>query len=155
MTGSQPSDPLLSAGDSELRANESGLGSNDDQSPADPVRVLVSCVLAWAVPGLGHLSVGRVGRGLFFGGVILALFLAGIALDGKVYKPEAGMTLTYLAAVGAAGVGFPYVVAHATGYGLGDLYSGTYEYGTTFTLVAGLLNLLVVFDAYDVSTGRR
>ena len=27
---------------------------------ADSIRVLVVCVLAWALPGLGHLAAGRV-----------------------------------------------------------------------------------------------
>jgi len=126
-----------------------------DSGEADVLRVLVTCVLAWAVPGLGHVSVGRVVRGSIFGLVILSLFVGGIALDGKVYRPEQGMPLSYLAAFGGAGVGLPYVLAHAAGYGRGDLTSPTFDYGNTFTLVAGLLNLLVVLDAYDVAAGRR
>lgn len=122
---------------------------------ADALRVLVTCVLAWALPGLGHLSMGRVLRGLVFGLVIMSLFIGGIVLDGQVYRPQSGMPLTYLAAFGAAGVGLPYVVAHAAGHGGGDLASPTFDYGNTFTLVAGLLNLLVVLDAYDVAAGRR
>lgn len=121
----------------------------------DVLRVLVTCVLAWAIPGLGHLSMGRIARGTIFGIVILSLFIGGIALDGKVYRPQEGMPLTYLAALGGAGVGLPYVVAHAAGWGGGDLRSPTHDYGNTFTLVAGLLNLLVVLDAYDVAAGRR
>jgi hypothetical protein len=31
----------------------------------------------------------------------------------------------------------------------------TYEYGNTFLIVAGLLNLLVVLDAFDRARGRR
>jgi len=31
----------------------------------------------------------------------------------------------------------------------------TYEYGNTFLIVAGLLNLLVVCDAWDLVTGRK
>ena len=87
--------------------------------------------------------------------IVLSLFLGGILLEGKVYRPEPGEPLTYLAAVGAAGVGLPYVVAQKAGWSLGDIRSQSYEYGTTFTLVAGLLNLLIVLDAYDVATGRR
>lgn len=152
MSGTSSSE--LATGDREVSADGNS-GDSDDQYSSDTVRVLVTCVLAWAVPGLGHVSVGRVGRGVAFAVVILALFLGGLALDGKVYRPESGLPLTYLAAVGAAGVGLPYVIVHAGGYGAGDLYSETYDYGNTFTLVAGLLNLLVVFDAYDVATGRR
>jgi hypothetical protein len=31
----------------------------------------------------------------------------------------------------------------------------TYEYGNAFVIVAGLLNMLVVLDAYDVAQGRK
>jgi hypothetical protein len=124
-------------------------------SPSDSIKILVTCVLAWAVPGLGHIASGRVGRGLVFAIVVLGLFVGGIGLHGKVYRPEQGEPLTYLAAVGAAGVGLPYVAAHAMGMGFGDIRTQSYEYGNTFTLVAGLLNLLIVLDAYDVASGRR
>jgi len=128
---------------------------NEGGSAVDSVKILVTCVLAWAVPGLGHVAAGRIGRGVVFGLVVLALFLGGIGLHGKVYRPEQGEPLSYLAAVGAAGVGLPYVVAHTMGLSLGDIRSQSYEYGNTFTLVAGLLNLLIVLDAYDVASGRR
>ena len=131
------------------------VSSADVPSPADSIKVLVTCVLAWAVPGLGHIAAGRIGRGLIFGFIVVALFIGGIGLHGKVYRPEEGQPLSYLAAVGAAGVGLPYVVAHAIGAGFGDIRTQSYEYGNTFTLVAGLLNLLIVLDAYDVATGKR
>ena len=31
--------------------------------------------------------------------------------------------------------------------------AATYEYGNTFVIVAGLLNMLAVLDAYDISQG--
>jgi hypothetical protein len=31
----------------------------------------------------------------------------------------------------------------------------TYEYGNAYLIVAGLLNLLVVIDAYDIALGRK
>jgi len=31
----------------------------------------------------------------------------------------------------------------------------TYEYGNTFLIVAGLLNFLVMLDAYDIGAGRK
>ena len=127
----------------------------DSGSAGESLRVLVTCVLAWAIPGLGHVSSGRVVRGLVFSLVVMSLFLGGIMLDGKVYRPEPGQPLSYLAAVGAAGVGLPYVAAQKAGWNLGDIRSQGYEYGNTFTLVAGLLNLLIVLDAYDVASGRR
>ena len=40
------------------------------------------------------------------------------------------------------------------GLGEGRVVAVTYEYGNTFLVVAGLLNMLVVLDAYDIARGR-
>jgi len=39
--------------------------------------------------------------------------------------------------------------------GAGGVRAVTYEYGNAFLIVAGLLNLLVVIDAFDVARGRK
>jgi hypothetical protein len=155
-TAPQPaSDPPVASAPEPPVTSSADAGSLESGSSVDSIRILVTCVLAWAVPGLGHIAAGRVARGLVLGLVVLSLFAGGIGLHGKVYRPEQGEPLTYLAAVGAAGVGLPYVAAHAMGLGFGDIRTQSYEYGNTFTLVAGLLNLLIVLDAYDVASGRR
>ena len=41
------------------------------------------------------------------------------------------------------------------GYGAGNVIAVTYEYGNTFLIVAGLLNMLVVIDAFDIAMGRK
>ena len=41
------------------------------------------------------------------------------------------------------------------GWGRGDVVSPTYEYGWVLMVVAGLLNTLVVLDAYDIALGRK
>jgi len=152
MTASEKWGPEASAPDTD---SSQPTGDVVEASPVDMIRVLVICVLGWAVPGLGHLASGRILRGVLFAMIILTLFATGIALDGKIYEPERGMPLSYLATLGSAGIGLPYVIVHALGIGGGDIRSGTFEYGNTFTLVAGLLNMLVIFDAYDVALGRR
>ena len=49
----------------------------------------------------------------------------------------------------------PNLIARALGLGAGDVTAITWEYGNTFTIVAGLLNMLVVLDAVDVAEGRK
>ena len=51
-------------------------------------------------------------------------------------------------------IGLPYFVARTLGFP-GEVKSVTFEYGNTFTAVAGLLNILVVLDAYDTALGRK
>ena len=41
------------------------------------------------------------------------------------------------------------------GSGAGGVVAVTYEYGNAFLIVAGLLNMLVVLDAYDIAQGRK
>ena len=53
------------------------------------------------------------------------------------------------------GGGLPYLVGNAVGLGAGQVRAVTYEYGNTFLMTAGLLNLLVVIDAYDIALGRK
>jgi len=51
-------------------------------------------------------------------------------------------------------IGLPYLAARGLGFD-GDVRSVTFEYGNTFTAVAGLLNILVILDAYDTALGRK
>ena len=60
-----------------------------------------------------------------------------------------------LAALADLGIGLIYFAAGALGYGAGEVRAVTYEYGNAFLIVAGLLNLLVVIDAYDIAMGRK
>ncbi len=53
------------------------------------------------------------------------------------------------------GIGAPYFVARAIGAGAGRVIAVTFEYGNTFSIVAGLLNTLVVIDAFDIRLGRK
>ena len=44
---------------------------------------------------------------------------------------------------------------YAIGAGAGNVRAVTYEYGNAYIIVAGLMNLLVVIDVYDVALGRK
>jgi hypothetical protein len=52
-------------------------------------------------------------------------------------------------------MGIPYLIAKALDLGPGVVTAASYEYGNTFLIVAGLLNMLVTIDAYDVRLGRK
>lgn len=120
------------------------------------LRALLAMTLAFALPGAGHVYLGRRGRGLAFCAIIGLLFLIGIAIDGGVYTlgSSRGALLRILATVGSMGSGFLYLAAHAAG-AEGDVLSITFEYGRMFTLSAGLMNLLLVLDCHDLARGSR
>ena len=63
--------------------------------------------------------------------------------------------LVWLAAVAEWGIGAHRLVTLVGGWGAGTVTAQTYEYGNTFLIVAGLLNMLVVIDAFDVAMGRK
>jgi hypothetical protein len=106
------------------------------------------------VPGLGHLWLGR-SKGLIFLVVLPVMFALGLSLEGRIFPLQFSEPLVALAAVANMGIGLPYLMARAMGYGSGNVIAVTYEYGNTFLIVAGLLNALVVIDAFDIAVGRK
>lgn len=113
------------------------------------------CVLSWLVPGAGHLVQGRRQKGLVFLLALPAMFAIGLWLDGRLFPFQWSDPLVGLAAVANLGMGAVYVAASALQMGRGVVTAASYEYGNAFLIVAGLLNMLVVIDAYDVRLGRK
>ena len=110
---------------------------------------------AWLVPGAGHLWQGRTQKGVVFLIAIPLMFAIGLWLEGRLFPFEISQPLVVLAALASLGNGLPYFVATLLGLGAGVVTAASYEYGNTFLIVAGLLNMLVVLDAYDIALGRK
>jgi hypothetical protein len=117
--------------------------------------LVLLCVASWAIPGIGHLWLGRRQKGLVFLIALPVMFAIGIALHGRLFPFLLTDPLVGLAALADVGVGVVYFIAKGISYGLGDVTAVTYEYGNAFLIVAGLLNMLVVIDAFDVAMGRK
>ena len=117
--------------------------------------LVLLCVAAWAIPGAGHLWLGRRNNGLVLLIALPLMFAIGLGLRGRLFPFDLSDPLVALAALAELGIGLTSVVANALGYGAGDVRAVTYEYGNAFLIVAGLLNVLVVIDAYDVALGRK
>ncbi len=113
------------------------------------------CVAAWLVPGLGHLLLGRRQKGLVFLVTLTLMFGCGLWLRGRLFPFDWSQPLVALAAFADLGMGLVYFAARAMDAGAGSVIAVTFEYGNTFTIVAGLLNMLVVLDAFDVAQGRK
>lgn len=116
---------------------------------------VVAVLSAWLVPGMGHIYLKRRLRGLVFFVLVTVSLLIGCRLDGNLYRVVPGQPLTILATLGSMGMGFPYFLLR---YGLhyeGDVRGAAYEYGTAFLLTAGLMNLLLVLDAWDIVRGKK
>lgn len=82
-------------------------------------------------------------------------FVVGLLLDGTLFPVRADVTLESLGFLTTCSTGLLALSARAAGLGMGNLTSATYEHGTTFLLSAGLMNLLLVLDIWDVLSGRK
>ena len=116
---------------------------------------LLVVAASWAVPGLGHLLLNRRSKGLILLVALPLMFVVGLLLNGRLFPFDTSQPLVALAALADLGIGVVYFLAGPLGYGAGKVTEVTYEYGNAFLIVAGLLNLLVALDAYDVAMGRK
>lgn len=119
-------------------------------------RAFISMLLALLFPGAGHFYLGRRALAGAFCAIIVLLFVLGLNIDGALYTfAEAqGSFLSLLATAGSMGSGTLYFLARRLAHP-GSISSATFEYGRMFTLSAGLMNLLLVLDCYDIATGRK
>jgi hypothetical protein len=105
---------------------------------------------------VGHLLQRRLQKGLTFLVTLTAMFVFGLWLKGRLFPvSEFSQPLVVLAALADMGIGAAFFVASKLGYGAGVVIAQTYEYGNAFLIVAGLMNMLVVLDAFDIAQGRK
>jgi hypothetical protein len=116
---------------------------------------LLVCAAAWLVPGAGHLWLGRPRKGAVFLVVLVLMFGVGLGLEGRLFPFQLDQPLVALEALAELGLGLPYVAARLAGAGAGRVVAMTYEYGNAFLIVAGILNMLVVLDVFDIARGRK
>lgn len=113
------------------------------------------CAAAWLIPGAGHLWQRRTQKGIVFLVTLTLMFAMGLWLEGRLFPFQLSEPLVALAAFADTGMGIPYFVAKALRLGEGHVVAITYEYGNAYLIVSGLLNMLVVLDAFDIAQGRK
>ena len=123
--------------------------------PMNLVATLAICSGGWLVPGLAHILIGRWIRGIIFAVCVLAMFSLGLAMHGKLYDFQFTEPLQFFAFIANIGAGIPYWIAARLGWGIGTMEWPSYDYGTTYLWVCGLLNYLIVLDAFDIAQGRK
>jgi hypothetical protein len=137
-----------------------------------------AALLAWLVPGLGHFYQGRIGKGWLYAICILGLYFLGFAMgEGKIVywrwvNPLGNPEKFCLYYLGQFFVGLPALPALIQGTlsyydvrpilwgfmaeppqnilnGLHPRLGKLVEIGTIYTTVAGLLNILAIYDAFE------
>src|SRR5437867_12449724 len=124
-----------------------------------PAQMSTMAVLApaigWLIPGAGHLIQKRWIRGLLLMASVAIMFVLGLLMQGRIYRPNGGDILDILGFVGDIGAGGFYIVSRAMDLGHGVVAHATADYGTKYIIVAGLLNLISVADAYHIAIGKK
>ncbi len=149
----------------------------------------LAALLAWLIPGLGHLYQGRTAKGILFSVCILGTFVYGVFLGGRsdlgygranyMSFRQGDSRLYFLAQIGVGVPSFPAVIqALRVGRGDSPLWNGfmappriegdnnpalrnsptldtlnyelstRFELATLYTVIAGLLNILAIYDAW-------
>jgi hypothetical protein len=128
---------------------------SENASPVSPARAFALCLLAWLVPTAGHFALGRRGRAALFAAVLIVAVATGVHFDGELHRIVPGQPLSVLFTLGSMGLGAPYfLLRFAFGY-QGVPEAAGFEYGTVFLLSAGLMNLLLVLDVWDLAIGAK
>jgi len=122
--------------------------------PAQQGFVYLPLIAGWLVPGAGHFLLGKWGRGALLAVSILAMFILGLGMQGKLYT-SAQDILDLLGVAGDLGSGLLYFIGRAAGWGSQPVQTTIADYGTKFIVVAGLLNIIAAVDAHNLRTGRK
>src|ERR1700686_4568431 len=115
----------------------------------------VAPIGGWLIPGGGHILLKRYGRGILLLVSVVAMFLIGLGMQGRIYKPNGGDILDILGFVGDVGSGALYFLARIMDWGNVMAANAAADYGKTFLIVAGLLNFIAAADAHHIALGKK
>jgi hypothetical protein len=116
---------------------------------------IVACLAAALIPGLGHAVLRKWDRALVFLASISIMFALGLYLRGSLFSPDFSDLFATLKFTADAGTGSLYWICRLRGLGIGEPAAYSYDFGNVFIYTAGLLNMLVIVDAFDIALGRK
>jgi hypothetical protein len=97
-------------------------------------------------------------RGAISCATILLMFVLGVSIGGHIYglsETNEGL-LSSLFGLCDMGSGILFILARFAGLAVNERpEQATSEYGSVFLMVAGLLNLILALDAFDIRAGRK
>jgi hypothetical protein len=129
--------------------------ANSSTAPQTNPMTMIAPLAGWLLPGLGHLIQRRYIRGVLLMAAIFTMFFAGLGMQGKIYSFNTGDLLDILGFVGDIGTGLLYFVARIMDWGVGNIHRAVADYGTKYIVVAGLLNVIAIVDAYHIAIGKK
>jgi hypothetical protein len=115
--------------------------------------------LAWLIPGSGHFLLGRRGRAAIIFVAVALTFVLGLLMRGPLFHPGGIDLLSRLIQfggfIGNLASGLFYFLTIWLGYSQADVAGHAPDYGSKFLVAAGLLNILAMVDAYEISTKQK
>jgi hypothetical protein len=131
--------------------------------------LFMTFVLAFLVPGGGHFYLGKKTRSAIIFLLLTALSLAGLQFFGAFFIPQGEMSeqsfskiFILLSVIVQLFNGIFYLVLaiFKSGGNIPHMNSaagipGMNEIGGTFLIISGLLNILIIMDAYDIAVGKK
>ena len=112
-------------------------------------------IIAWFVPGLGHLLLRRWGRAIVFFCAVGGLAISGYLMRGNVFPPHSDDPFGTLGFIADACSGVFYLLSRAVEVSGPDVSRALGDYGTRFIAAAGIVNVVAICDAYEIALGRR
>lgn len=113
------------------------------------------CVASWLVPGLGHWLLKRRWRAVVLFVAIIAMFVLGVLMKGQFYALASASYLERLGYLAELCTGLAMPVTKFFGYGGGNPFFVSSDFGTAYLVSAGMLNVLAILDTYDIAIGRK
>jgi hypothetical protein len=153
--------PCSAADPTQLKSKGMPATTTETVTAAPPLRSpWLTVLVAWLVPGAGHLLLGRRVRGAVIFATVLLCFAIGILMRGPLFDiGGAGDVLSRLIQwgghLGDMASGLLYFVAVWMGYAPPDRAGHTADYGSKLIVAAGLLNILAMVDAYEIATRQK
>lgn len=134
------------------------------QSGFEPERVFSmttwrNCLLSLLVPGLGYYLTGRKKTFYIMSACLYGAFILALIQGGDIYEFSGEGKIRGIGAVCQLGMGIPYLIVktlvEAAVINRGTPLNVTYDYGTGYFLIAGMINWLSVMDIFDISVRRK
>ncbi len=142
-----------------VEANEAGEEATAREEAGPPLGLvglgLLAAAAGLAVPGMGHVLVGRWGRGLLLFGMVGALAVVGYGLRGNVFDAHPHDVFHLLGFLSDAGSGIFYLLGRRMEWNGPDVSVAAGDYGTRFIAASGVVNLLCALDAYDIAVKEK
>jgi len=125
------------------------------QANVPSTMAVLAPAIGWLIPGAGHLIQKRWIRGFLLMGSVVTMFVLGLLMQGRIYRPNGGDILDILGFIGDVGAGGLYIATRVLDIGNVVVAHATADYGTKYLIVAGLLNFISVADAYHIAIGKK